>query len=125
MNAAYLVTTGAEAEARVQHKMIVVESLWEILVDGEAVGVAALPVLEEERADGAVEAACEECEEAAGGEVGRRGEELVWDVARQEVDLWDADILCWLKAFRGVGVTESPNGVGVELRMASRSMGAL
>lgn len=76
---------------------------------------AALPVLEEDAADLAVEAASEECKEWAGG--GGRGWrlDLRRDVSGEEVDFRDADVFLGLESLGDVGVAEGPDGPVVEV----------
>lgn len=82
--------------------------LGEVLVDLHGlVDVGAVPpVVEEDRADRAVEPAGEERQVAPGVVFRRRGEELRRDFSGEEVDLRERHVLLGVEAFRRVGVAQ-------------------
>lgn len=84
-----------------------------------------MPLVEERRTDGAMEASGEEGEEGTGSVGRRRGTELDGDITGEEVDFRDAHVLGWVEAFGSVGVAESSYGIGVEIFVGVGDVGSL
>lgn len=117
--ARHLVAARAEAELAPPHHVVVGDPPREVFGDSD-VAVLVLPVLQQERPDGAVVAAREEGEDRAAG--GRRPPEHPRGRVGLEVDLREGDVFRRVESLRRVRVAEHADGVGEQMRIRRRDV---
>lgn len=100
--AGHFVAAGADAVLALPHHVVVIEVFREVAVDLHVRVGFVLPVVEEDRADRAVDASRVEDEDGALG--GGRAAEHAFGGAEWEVDFGDGDVAGWVEVFGGVGV---------------------